>query len=112
MDDGLEGVRDGRGRFLRGHPVVPASYGHDDKRQDGLARVRRLPLLTPELVAKLLSGHASGKLELDRERLESLKLLGQWLGMWGPGRKPAPDEGGSEAEGFMVKRKNLDKPAQ
>ena len=68
----------------------------------GLAGVARQPLMTGELVILAASGHVLGTLKLDKERLMSLRLLGEYYGLWGAGRKP-PGETPEKPEGFKVR---------
>jgi len=65
--------------------------------------VDKLPLLGESEVCKLLSAYALGKIELDREKLLALKLLGERLGLWGSHRKPPPDDEGGKPESFDVR---------
>ncbi|MDP2858109.1 MAG: hypothetical protein Q8P50_09050 [Bacillota bacterium] len=37
------------------------------------------------------SGHAAGLLRLDKERLVTLRLLGEYYHLWGPGRRVRPE---------------------
>jgi hypothetical protein len=55
-------------------------------RGKALERIDELPLLTAEGVERAICGHALGLLRLDKERLLSLRLLGERHGLWGPGR--------------------------
>ena len=74
-------------------------------RGETLARVREQELLTAEDVERAICGHLLGTLKLDKERLMSLRLLGERYGLWGPGRQrlaPSPDEHPPEREGFVV----------
>jgi len=48
------------------------------------------------------SGHVLGTLHLDKERLASLRLLGEYYGLWGAGRKP-PGEEKAKPEELVVK---------
>lgn len=59
-----------------------------EHRRKGFARIAEQPLLEPEQVVRALSGHVTGQLILDREKLASLRLLGEYYGLWGTGRKP------------------------
>ena len=64
-------------------------------RGKALERINELPLLTAGGVERAICGHALGLLRLDKERLLSLRLLGERHGLWGPGRRrlapsPAP----------------------
>lgn len=70
----------------------------------GLARVRRQKRLSADDVVLAVSGHICGSLRLDRERLTSLRLLGEYYGLWGAGRKAPPtgDEP-SEKPGLRVR---------
>jgi len=72
--------------------------------QAGLARVGKMPELTPEQTRKALSGYILGLFPLDKEQIACLKLLGEHYGLWGAGRKPpaTPDDG-DKVESFTVK---------
>jgi len=74
------------------------------KRAKALERICELPLLTAEGVERAVSAHALRLLRLDKERLLSLRLLGERHGLWGPGRRrlaPSP-EAGRQAEGVEL----------
>lgn len=82
------------------------------KWESGLARVRKMERMTAEDVVRAISGHACGRLRLDKERLMSLRLLGEYHGLWGTGRKPPATGHEDEPEGFKVKPRNLGKPGE
>lgn len=74
-------------------------------RGETLARVREQELLTAEEVERAICGHLLGTLKLDKERLVSLRLLGERHGLWGAGRQrlaPSPDEPKPKAEEFQI----------
>jgi hypothetical protein len=54
------------------------------------------------MVILALSGHVLGTLQLDKERQASLKLLAEYYGLCGPGRKAPPEEP-TKPESFEVK---------
>jgi len=68
----------------------------------GLAGIARQQLLTGDMVILALSGHVLGTLQLDKERQASLKLLAEYYGLCGAGRRPPPDEPTAK-ESFEVK---------
>jgi hypothetical protein len=62
-----------------------------------------MPLLTAEQVEKALSGYVLGLLKLDREQIACVKLLGEFYGLWGPGRKPPASDEKLKPQPFQVK---------
>ena len=68
----------------------------------GLARVARQQLMCASDVLLALSGHVLGTYRLDKERLVSLRILAEYYGLCGAGRRPPPDEP-SKPESFEVK---------
>jgi len=64
--------------------------------------VARQQLMSASDVLLALSGHVLGTYRLDKERLVSLRILAEYYGMCGAGRKPPPDEVG-KPETFEVK---------
>lgn len=101
----MHAMTDGRtklGRFAPGTTGQRAWRKPDDGRVTGLARVRRQPLLSAEEVCQAMSGHVLGSLKLDRERLTSLRLLGEYHGLWGTGRKPPAKDRSAKAESFSI----------
>lgn len=68
----------------------------------GLARVARQQLMSASDVLLALSGHVLGTYRLDKERLVSLRILAEYYGLCGPGRKAPPDEP-AKPESFEVK---------
>ena len=68
----------------------------------GLARVARQQLMSASDVLLALSGHVLGTYRLDKERLVSLRILAEYYGLCGPGRKAPPEEP-SKPESFEVK---------
>jgi len=72
------------------------------KAPSGLARIARQQRMEAADVILAASGHVLGTLKLDKERLASLRLLGEYYGLWGAGRRP-PGETPEKPEGFKVK---------
>ena len=79
---------------------VPA---HKDRRA-GLERIARLPdAISAADVVKAVSGHALGYLDMPKERLASLRLLGEAYGLWGARAKGIRDaQPPAKGAGFEV----------
>jgi len=72
------------------------------KAPSGLARIARQQLMSAPDVILAASGHVLGTLHLDKERLASLRLLGEYYGLWGAGRREGAGEK-PKGEGLVVK---------
>ena len=71
----------------------------------GSGLARRLPkvtILTADDCLRALSGFVLRSVQLDKERLACIKLLGEHYGLWGVGRKAPPEEP-AKPETFEVK---------